>query len=83
MLPLYKTLKNISEVIINNFLLILKYFNNIKGTLIGIKFTGVKNPPSTGLTVDFEIESKNIEKYTIDKKIDIPGVNIILPLSVG
>ena len=53
------------------------------GTLLTIKFTGVKNPITEGQTIEFGIESQTLETYTIDLKADIPGVDIIAANSMG
>jgi len=53
------------------------------GTLITVKFTGVKNPITEGLTIEFGIESQTEEFYSIDLKSDIPGVQIIAANSAG
>ena len=53
------------------------------GTLLTIRFTGVKNPITEGLTIEFGVESQMPEQYTIDSKSDIPGVRIIAARSAG
>ena len=45
--------------------------------MISVTITGVRNPITQGLTIDFEIESKNPQLVTIDRKNDIPGLLII------
>lgn len=62
----------------------LSNFDGYKaGTLITVKFTGVKNPQTQGLTIEFGIESQTPELYSIDLKSDIPGVKIIAANSAG
>jgi len=55
----------------------------VAGSLVTIMFTGVKNPQTSGLTIDFAIQSQTPETYTIDSKSDIPGVLISAANSPG
>ena len=53
------------------------------GTLIYVVIYGVRNPPSAGVTVNFEIQTLSAEGYVIDRNNTIPGATILTAQATG